>query len=61
MAVSLSLIILIGLMADWVARRFKLPGLVGMLIAGGICGPYVLNLLKPEMMAVSGDFRSICL
>ena len=61
MAVSLSLIILTGLLADWVARRFKLPGLVGMLIAGGLCGPYVLNLIKPEMMAVSADFRSIAL
>ena len=61
MAVSLSLIILIGLFADFVARDLKLPGLVGMLIAGALCGPYVLDLMKPEMMAASGDFRSIAL
>ena len=61
MAVSLSLIILLGLLADYAARRLKIPGLVGMLVAGMFCGPYVLNLMAPEMMAVSADFRQIAL
>jgi solute carrier family 9B (sodium/hydrogen exchanger), member 1/2 len=61
MAISIALIILLGLTADYIARRFKIPGLVGMLFAGVVCGPYALNLLAPEMMSVSGDFRKIAL
>jgi NhaP-type Na+/H+ or K+/H+ antiporter len=61
MAVSLALIIILGLSADQLFRRMKLPGLVGMLIAGVLVGPYVLNLMAPEMVTVSGDFRTIAL
>ena len=39
----------------------KLPGLVGMLLAGIIIGPYLLNFISPEMVTVSGDFRKIAL
>ncbi len=61
MAASLSFIIVMGLLADYAFQRIKLPGLVGMLIVGVLCGPYVLNLIAPEMMQVSGDFRKIAL
>ena len=61
MAVSLAIIIILGLLADYLFRRMNLPGLVGMLIAGVIAGPYILDLLAPEMMKVSGDFRKIAL
>jgi len=60
-AVSIALIILLGLSADFLFRRVKLPGLVGMLLVGVLAGPYVLNLISPEMMSVSGDFRKIAL
>ena len=61
MAASLALIIVFGLTADYCFRKIKLPGLVGMLIIGILCGPYVINLISPEMMAVSSDFRKIAL
>ena len=61
MAASLALIIILGLGADYVFRRLKLPGLVGMLIVGVLCGPYAMDLIAPEMMSVSGDFRRIAL
>jgi NhaP-type Na+/H+ or K+/H+ antiporter len=61
MAASLSLIIVLGLLADYAFRQMRLPGLVGMLIAGILCGPYVLKLMAPEMMSVSADFRKIAL
>ena len=61
MAVSLSFIILFGLLAAHAARQLKIPGLVGMLLAGILCGPYVFDLMAPEMMQVSGDFRKIAL
>ena len=61
MAVSIALIIVFGLSADYLFRRFKLPGLVGMLLVGVLVGPYLLDLMAPEMMAVSADFRKIAL
>lgn len=61
MAASLAIIVIFGLGADYLFRRIKLPGLVGMLIVGIFCGPYVLNLMSPDMMQVSGDFRKIAL
>jgi len=61
MAVSIALIILLGLCGDYLFRHMKLPGLVGMLLVGILIGPYVLNLMAPEMMTVSGDFRRIAL
>ena len=61
MATSLGLIVLAGLLADAAFRRIKLPGLVGMLLVGILVGPYVFNLLAPDMMQVSADFRMIAL
>jgi solute carrier family 9B (sodium/hydrogen exchanger), member 1/2 len=61
MAASLSLIIILGLLADYIFRKARLPGLVGMLIVGILAGPYVFNMMAPEMMNVSADFRKIAL
>ena len=61
MAFCLALIIIFGLGADYLFKQIKLPGLIGMLIVGILVGPYALNLMDPEMMAVSGDFRKIAL
>jgi NhaP-type Na+/H+ or K+/H+ antiporter len=61
MAISLAIIIILGLGADYLFRRLKLPGLLGMLLVGILVGPYGLHLLRPQMMAVSADFREIAL
>ena len=61
MALSLAFIVLAGLMADALFRRMRLPGLVGMLMVGVLVGPHLLDILRPDMMAVSGDFRKIAL
>ena len=61
MALSLALIIVFGLSADYLFSRIKLPGLIGMLIVGVFAGPYMLNIMSPGMMDVSADFRKIAL
>ena len=61
MAASLAFIILVGFFADAFFRRLRLPGLVGMLLVGIVVSPHVLDLLAPDMVAVSGDFRKIAL
>jgi len=40
MAVSIALIVLLGLSADILLRRIKLPGLVGMILIGMLAGPF---------------------
>jgi NhaP-type Na+/H+ or K+/H+ antiporter len=61
MAFSIAVIIILGLSADYLFRKMKLPGLIGMLLVGGLAGPYVLELISPEMMGLSSDFRKIAL
>lgn len=61
MALSIAVVILLSLGADYVLRRWKLPGLLGMLLVGMACGPHGLDLVGPTLMAVSGDFRRIAL
>jgi NhaP-type Na+/H+ or K+/H+ antiporter len=61
MAVSLALIVMGGLLGDVLFRKLKLPGLLGMLLAGVLVGPHVLDFLAPDMAQVSGDFRMIAL
>lgn len=61
MAVSIALIVLLGLISDYLLKKVKLPGLLGMLIVGVLCGPYVFNLMRPELMKVSADLRMVAL
>jgi len=61
MAISLAELVILSLIVDWVFRKFKVPGLVGMLIVGVITGPYVLQLMKPELISISSDLRMIAL
>lgn len=61
MATSLGIIILLGLLANTLFSKIKLPGLLGMLILGVLLGPYGFNLLQEDIMKVSADFRKIAL
>ncbi len=61
MAIGLALIIILGLLSDYLFRKIHLPGIIGMLFAGILAGPHVLNLLDPALIKVSSDFRMIAL
>ena len=61
MAVSLAELVITCLIVDWLFKKIKLPGLVGMLIIGIILGPYALGLLDKNLLAVSYDLRLIAL
>ncbi|TCT16319.1 sodium/proton antiporter (CPA1 family) [Natranaerovirga pectinivora] len=58
---SIGLILVLGLIANLIFTRVKLPGLLGMLLLGIFLGPYGLNWLSDEMLMVSADFRKIAL
>lgn len=61
MLLALSLIILLGFSFSEIAFRVKLPRIVGMLLAGVVLGPFVINLIAPEVLEISLDLRQIAL
>lgn len=61
MAISLSVILLLGLPAKRAFEKLRLPGLLGMLILGVLIGPHGLNLLHEDMLQISSDLRGIAL
>lgn len=61
MAVSVALITLLGFFFNYLFERMRLPGLVGMLLVGVVCGPYVLDIISQELLEVSSDFRMVAL
>ncbi|MCK8059512.1 MULTISPECIES: sodium:proton antiporter [unclassified Fusibacter] len=61
MATSLALILLLGMTANYLFSKFKLPGLLGMLLIGVALGPFGLDLLDESLMMVSSEFRKMAL
>lgn len=61
MAVNLAELILIGLLADWLFRKCRLPGLIGLLLLGIAAGPHGFDWLTPGFLDASGDLRHIAL
>ncbi len=61
MITSLGIIMLLGMLANVIFTKMKLPGLLGMLLLGIVIGPYGLNWLDPMLMEVAGDLRRLAL
>lgn len=61
MLTSLALIFLTGMFLGWLCRKCHLPGLLGMMAAGILLGPCVLNLLDDSILNISSDLRQIAL
>ncbi len=61
MAVSIAEVLVLCLLADWIFRKFSIPGLIGMLFVGVLLGPHVVGVLDPDLIAISDDLRLIAL
>lgn len=61
MLLSISLILISGLLMSTLCKKIKLPGLIGMLLVGIITGPYVLDLIDSSILNISSDIRKIAL
>lgn len=61
MLFSLALILILGFLLSGIFNRLKIPGLLGMIITGILLGPYVLNLISPDILHISSDLRKIAL
>ncbi len=55
------IITIIGFFAGEIARRLRLPRLIGMIIAGIIIGPHALGILPREIMNLSEEIRLFAL
>ena len=61
MLTSLALIFLVGWLLASLCQRLHLPRLIGMLIAGILLGPYVLDLFDDSILSISADLRKMAL
>lgn len=61
MLTSLAYILILGCLFAGIFNRLKLPGLIGMILAGMILSPYALNLLDDSLLLISSDLRQIAL
>lgn len=61
MLTSLALVFLLGLAAAALCSRIGLPRIIGMLLAGILIGPYVLNWLDDSILSISSALRQMAL
>ncbi len=61
MVLSITMIILAGIIADSLFKLIRLPGLLGMLLVGIIAGPKGLNIISPVLIGVSLELRQLAL
>lgn len=61
MLFSLALILFVGLLFSGILNRLKLPGLIGMMIAGMLLGPHALNLIDQSVLDISSELRQVAL
>jgi NhaP-type Na+/H+ or K+/H+ antiporter len=53
--------LLVGLSVSYIFKLLKIPSILGYMITGIILGPYVFNLIAPEILNISADLRTIAL
>lgn len=58
---SFALIIVFGLIGLKISEKFKIPGLLGMLLVGILIGPSCLNILDLSIISISNDLRLMSL
>ena len=61
MIFSIALILILGFLLSSLFTRLQLPGLLGLILTGILLGPYAMDLMAPELLAISADIRKIAL
>ncbi len=61
MLISVSMVLFAGLLFGWAAKKAHIPALFGMIAAGILLGPGVLDLLDESLLAISADIRRAAL
>ena len=61
MIFSFALLILGGLLVNWLFEKFNIPGLIGMILLGIILGPYAFDVFDESLLQISADLRELAL
>lgn len=61
MLLSLTYIFLGGMLFSYTANLLRIPRIIGMIVAGILLGPMGFQLLRDELLSVSGEFRTLAL
>ena len=61
MLISITLILFSGMFLGFLCKKIKFPALFGMIIAGIIIGPSLLNIIDPSILNISAEIRKIAL
>ena len=61
MLLSLALIFLGAMLLKFIFEKIKLPGFIGVLIAGIVLGPYVLDLIDEKILSISAELKKLAL
>ncbi len=59
MLTSIAILTLSALLLGSIFKKLKLPSLIGMLLVGIVLGPYVLDILSPNLLNISADLRQV--
>ena len=61
MLTGIAVILLAGLAMGRLFSKLKLPGLLGMMIAGMVLGPFCLDVIDGSVLQISGEIRQMAL
>lgn len=61
MLISLALMLLVGFSLSGIFKYLKLPGLIGMILAGILLGPHMFNMISPSLLNIASELRQIAL
>ncbi len=61
MILELTLALLLALLLQYLFSRAGLPGLLGMITAGILLGPSLLNFISPELTELLSEFKTVAL
>ncbi len=61
MLLSISFILFFGMLGGWICKKIRFPSLFGILVAGIMIGPHMLNLLDGSILDCSTEIRKIAL
>ncbi|MBN2641295.1 MAG: cation:proton antiporter [Victivallales bacterium] len=61
MLINISIVVIAALVLSYLCEKIKLPGLLGMLLAGVLLGPSCLGLICPDLMHISAELRNAAL
>lgn len=61
MLISITCITFSGLLLGYLCKKIRFPSLFGMILAGIIIGPHILNLIDPSVLNISTEIRKIAL